>query len=121
MWSDQQLIKQILVTVYVAILVVVAFYGFHRYMLVYLYLKYRYRIYQPKGKFISLPRVTVQLPMFNEDVVAERIIRATCQLDYPLDKLQIQVLDDSTDHSAEIARKSVEEWAAKGYPIQYIH
>jgi cellulose synthase/poly-beta-1,6-N-acetylglucosamine synthase-like glycosyltransferase len=65
--------------------------------------------------------VTVQLPMFNEDTVAERIIRASCALDYPLDKLEIQVLDDSTDHSAEIARKACEDFAAKGYPIKYIH
>ena len=51
-------------------------YGFHRYVLVYLYLKHRKDVYQPKGKFIALPRITVQLPMYNEDVVAERIIKA---------------------------------------------
>src|SRR6202020_2354463 len=99
----------------------VALYGFHRYVLVYLYLKHRDNIYQPKGKFIALPRITIQLPMYNEDVVAERIIRATCQIDYPLDRLEIQVLDDSTDHSADIARIACEQWAAKGYPIKYIH
>ena len=76
-------------------------------MLVYLYLKHRNNAYvPPEGKFEQLPRVTVQLPMFNEDVVAERIIRATCQIDYPLDRLEIQVLDDSTDHSADIARRA---------------
>ena len=120
-WDQVDLIQNTLTAIYVAILLVVAVYGFHRYMLVYLYVKYRNDIYQPKGTFGSLPRVTVQLPMFNEDQVAERIIRATCQIDYPLDKLEIQVLDDSTDHSADIARKSVEEWAAKGYPIKYVH
>ena len=56
--------------------------------------------------------------MYNEDMVAERVIDTTCQIDYPLDKLEIQVLDDSTDHSAEIARRACEEWAAKGYPDQ---
>jgi cellulose synthase/poly-beta-1,6-N-acetylglucosamine synthase-like glycosyltransferase len=59
--------------------------------------------------------------MFNEDTVAERIIKHSCLIDYPLDKLEIQVLDDSTDHSADIAKKAVDEWAAKGYPIKYIH
>jgi len=59
--------------------------------------------------------------MFNEDTVAARVIRATCQIDYPLDKLEIQVLDDSTDHSADIAKSSCEEFAAKGIPIHYIH
>ena len=121
MWEQPGLIQHTLTTVYVAILVAVAIYGFHRYILVYLYLKYRNQIYQPTGRFEALPRVTVQLPMYNEDVVAERIIRATCQIDYPLDRLEIQVLDDSTDHSADIARKACEQWAAKGYPIHYIH
>src|SRR5687768_7885673 len=111
----------LLVISYMTVLGAVALYGFHRYVLVYLYLKHRHDGYQAKGKFDILPRVTVQLPMYNEDIVAERIIRATCHIDYPLDKLEIQVLDDSTDESADIARKACEEWAAKGYPIKYIH
>jgi cellulose synthase/poly-beta-1,6-N-acetylglucosamine synthase-like glycosyltransferase len=108
---------------YVGVLVAVAFYGLHRYVLVYLYVKHRHKAYVPKATYAEadLPRVTIQLPMFNEDAVAERIIRATCQIDYPLDKLEIQVLDDSTDHSAEIARRACEEWAAKGYPIKFVH
>jgi cellulose synthase/poly-beta-1,6-N-acetylglucosamine synthase-like glycosyltransferase len=105
----------------VVILALVAFYGFHRYVLVYLYLKHRHDGYLPKEKFAELPRVTVQLPMYNEDLVAERIIRASCAIDYPLDKFEIQVLDDSTDHSADIARKACEDFAAKGFPIRYLH
>jgi len=119
--DEPTFIQTLLMTVYIGLLLVIAFYGLHRYVLVYLYIKYRNKAYQPKGKFEDLPRVTIQLPMFNEDVVAERIIRATCQIDYPLDKLEIQVLDDSTDHSADIARAACEQWAAKGYPIKYIH
>lgn len=118
-WAE--LVRYSLIGVYVTVLAFVAMYGFHRYVLVYLYLKHRHHAYQPKGKFISLPRITVQLPMFNEEQVAERVIRHTCQLDYPLDKLEIQVLDDSTDESADIARRACEEWAAKGYSIKYIH
>lgn len=100
---------------------VVAIYGFHRYALLYLYLKYKHDGYLPKGRYASLPKVTVQLPMYNEDSVAERIIRSSCLIDYPLDLLEIQVLDDSTDHSADIARRTCQEMAAKGYPIRYIH
>ena len=111
----------LLVACYIGILCAIAFYGLHRYILVYLYCKHRNNIYEPKGKWPELPRVTVQLPMFNEDSVAERVIKATCQLDYPLDRLEIQVLDDSTDHSADIARQACEEWAAKGYPIKFVH
>ncbi len=113
--------QYILVGLYLFTLVAVAFYGFHRYVLVYLYVKHRHNGYQPKGKFPELPRITVQLPMYNEDIVAERIIRASCEIDYPLDRFEIQVLDDSTDHSGEIARLACEEWAAKGFPIKYIH
>src|SRR5437763_1794631 len=81
--------------IYISILCAVAFYGFHRYILVYLYVKHKKDGYEPKSRFNDLPRVTVQLPMFNEAEVAERVIKAACQIDYPLDKLEIHVLDDS--------------------------
>ena len=110
-----------LVCLYVAILLAVAAYGLHRYALLYLYLKHRNNAFTPKSRFSDLPHVTVQLPMFNEDIVARRVIQAACELDYPLDKLEIQVLDDSTDHSAEIARQACEDFRAKGYPVVYIH
>ncbi len=119
MW--EHLFKIAFVTVYVIILFTVAFYGFHRYILVYLYIKHKNNSYKPKAHWTDLPRVTVQLPMYNEDIVAERIIKATCQIDYPLDKLDIQVLDDSTDQSADIAQAAVDEMVAKGFPVTYIH
>ena len=118
---SEHLFKYAFISVYLFILITVALYGSHRYVLVYLYMKHRKNTYQPKKHFEELPRVTVQLPMYNEDMVAERIINATCAIDYPLDRLEIQVLDDSTDYSADIARESCEVWAAKGYPIKYIH
>jgi cellulose synthase/poly-beta-1,6-N-acetylglucosamine synthase-like glycosyltransferase len=117
----EHLLGYIAVTAYVTVLCAVAIYGFHRYVLLYLYLKHKKDIYQPLGTFNELPRITIQLPMYNEESVAERIIRATCQIDYPLDRLEIQVLDDSTDHSADIARLACDQWAAKGFPIKYIH
>ena len=75
MWTE--IVKYGLVAIYVSVLALVALYGFHRYVLVYLYIKHRDHIYQPKGKFATLPRITVQLPMYNEDQVAERVIRHT--------------------------------------------
>src|SRR5438045_3824782 len=119
MW--EHLWRNSLVVSYLGVLVAVAVYGCHRYVLVYLYLKHRHNGYQPKGTFTDLPRITVQLPMYNEGIVAERIIKATCLIDYPHDKLEIQVLDDSTDESAGIAQKACEEWAKKGYPIGFLH
>jgi cellulose synthase/poly-beta-1,6-N-acetylglucosamine synthase-like glycosyltransferase len=114
-------LDELLVLLYIAVLTLVAVYGVHRYVLVYLYLKYKHDGYLPKSRFDVLPKITVQLPMYNEDTVAERIIRSSCEIDYPRDRLEIQVLDDSTDHSAEIARKTCEEMAAKGINISYIH
>lgn len=115
------ILKDAILAVYIAILIAVAVYGAHRYLLVYLYVKHKKDGYVPEEKFIALPRITVQLPMYNEDIVAERVIKAACLLDYPLDRLEIQVLDDSTDESADIAQRAVNEWAQKGYPIKYLH
>lgn len=69
----------------------------------------------------TCPKVTVQLPMFNEMYVADRIIEAAAAFDYPKDKLQIQVLDDSTDETKDLIAKKVAELAAKGIYIQHIH
>src|SRR5438445_12191070 len=117
MWDPSIL----LVVAYVSVLLVIAGYGFHRYVLLYLYLKHKHNTYQIKGQFIQLPKITVQLPMYNEGAVAERIIKATCAIDYPRDKFEIQVLDDSTDESADMARVACEAWAAKGFNIKFVH
>src|SRR5258706_2295599 len=111
----------LLVIAYVSVLLLIASYGFHRYVLLYLYIKHKHNTYQIRGQYIQLPRITVQLPVYNEGAVVERIIKATCQIDYPRDRFEIQVLDDSTDASADMARKACEEWAAKGFNIRFMH
>src|SRR5260370_14598224 len=88
---------------YLAILVILAVYGFHRYHLVYLYLKHKNKIAKPKAILEVKSRVTVQLPVYNELYVVERLIEASCNIRYPRDLLEIQVLDDSTDGTAEVA------------------
>jgi cellulose synthase/poly-beta-1,6-N-acetylglucosamine synthase-like glycosyltransferase len=113
--------KTTFVVVYIGILLSIAVYGLHRYILVCLYIKHRNNHYKPKSEYKTLPRVTVQLPMYNEDVVAERIIKASCLIDYPRERLEIQVLDDSTDGSAQIAQEAVREMAEKGHNIHYLH
>ncbi|MHA1599609.1 MAG: glycosyltransferase, partial [Alphaproteobacteria bacterium] len=102
-------------------LVLVSLYGFHRYVLVYLYLRHRGQPPKPAGRFDELPFVTIQLPMYNEREVAERIIEKTCQMNYPAEKLQIQVLDDSTDDTCRIARQAVAAATARGLDVEYIH
>ena len=69
----------------------------------------------------TTPKVTIQLPMYNELYVAERIIETISNFDYPSDKLQIQVLDDSTDETKDVIAKKVAEVAARGINIQHIH
>ena len=107
---------------YFAVMLVLALYGIHRYQLCWLYFKHRksYSPIPPK-QFDELPRVTIQLPIFNEQFVIDRLVEAVCALDYPKDKLEIQVLDDSTDETTEVASNIVERYAALGHPIVYIH
>jgi len=107
---------------YFIVLILLASYGAHRYVLVYLYYKNKKnRTTEPAGHFPDLPRVTVQLPIFNEQFVVERLLDAICRLNYPLDKLDIQVLDDSTDETVAVARGLVNHYAARGFPITYYH
>ena len=110
-----------MIGIYMLTLAILALYGFHRGQLVYLYWKHRRRAPRPPARFRDLPLVTVQLPMFNERYVAERLIESVADLDYPKDRLEIQVLDDSTDDTQRIARAKVEELVERGYEAVYIH
>jgi cellulose synthase/poly-beta-1,6-N-acetylglucosamine synthase-like glycosyltransferase len=67
------------------------------------------------------PRVTVQLPMYNERWVAERLIRSVAAIDYPSDRMQIQVLDDSTDETRDLVAGVVAELRATGLDIEHVH
>ena len=107
---------------YFVVLILLASYGMHRYVLVYLYYKHKKnRTTEPKELFANLPRVTVQLPIFNEQYVVDRLLDAVCKLKYPREKLDLQVLDDSTDETVNVARDLVERYAALGHPISYHH
>ncbi len=68
----------------------------------------------------SWPHVTVQLPVYNEMYVAERLIDAACGFDYPHDRLEIQVLDDSTDETVDIVRAAVESWRSRGIDVRHL-
>jgi cellulose synthase/poly-beta-1,6-N-acetylglucosamine synthase-like glycosyltransferase len=109
------------VVAYALLLVVLSVYGSHRYAMAYLYYRHKYRLPTPKGRFAKLPRVTVQLPIFNEMYVTERLIDAVARIEYPRDLLDIQVLDDSTDETQAIARACVERHRAAGLDVSYVH
>jgi cellulose synthase/poly-beta-1,6-N-acetylglucosamine synthase-like glycosyltransferase len=106
---------------YFFVMAILASYGIHRYALVYNFYKNRNRVAGPPPEISTWPRVTVQLPIYNERYVIERLIETVAQFDYPRDLLDIQVLDDSTDETQEVARNCVERYQALGLPISYLH
>ena len=106
---------------YFFVLIVLAIYGWHRYYLVYLYMRHKDKEPRSGPPLDPLPVVTIQLPLYNEMYVADRLIDAVCRLDYPRELLEIQVLDDSIDETRSIAALAVRRWAAQGIDIKYYH
>ncbi len=100
---------------YFAVVLGLAIYGLHRYFILYLYFKNRHRHPAVPDRFAELPAVTIQLPIFNEIYVIERLLEAVARIDYPKDRLEIQVLDDSTDDTRELARQKVNELQREGF------
>ncbi|HET9699036.1 MAG TPA: cellulose synthase family protein [Terriglobales bacterium] len=107
---------------YFIVLIALAFYGMHRYQLVWMYYRNRKnKVTNPVSHFDELPTVTIQLPIFNEQFVIDRLVDAVCKMNYPREKLEIQVLDDSTDETTEVAKNVCDRYAAMGYPVTFIH
>ena len=108
---------------YFLVLIVLAAYGLHRYKLVYDYFKNRRNVPPslPPLDQQKLPKVTIQLPIYNEQYVIERLLETVSRMDYPHDRLEIQVLDDSTDETQRVAADVVERYRALGVPIRYHH
>jgi cellulose synthase/poly-beta-1,6-N-acetylglucosamine synthase-like glycosyltransferase len=107
---------------YFGVLMVLSFYGLHRYAMIRGYMKHRKSFTgEPPSRFETLPRVTVQLPIYNERYVVERLLEEASKMDYPRELLQIQVLDDSTDETHPFTRDLVEYYREQGLPIEYIH
>src|SRR5262245_51070834 len=106
---------------YFFVLIVLAIYGWHRYYLVYLYMRNRDKEPKAPRPLAPLPAVTIQLPLYNEMYVADRLIEAVCAVEYPRELLEIQVLDDSIDETRSIAELAVRRFAADGIDIKYFH
>ncbi len=113
----------IFILLYFLVLLLLAVYGVHRYLMVYLYYKYkdRARPVKPEPLDQAPPAVTIQLPLYNEQYVVERLIDAVCRIEYPRDSLEIQVLDDSTDETRALAARRVEHYRESGFDIHYLH
>ncbi len=107
---------------YFTVLVILSIYGVHRYDVIRTYFKHRKNATtEPPKRFGQLPPVTIQLPLYNERYVVERLIEEVVKMEYPKHLLQIQVLDDSTDDTAPFAEALVERYKNMGYPIEYLH
>ncbi|MEM7048701.1 MAG: cellulose synthase family protein [Acidobacteriota bacterium] len=110
-----------LLGMYYGILGILAIFGIHRMVLVVLYWRSRKRVAVEPAPPEEWPLVTVQLPLYNEMYVARRLIDAVCEIDYPRERLEIQVLDDSTDETRQIVADAVARQADLGVPIRHLH
>ena len=96
-------------------------FGLHRLWILCLYWRHGGRSTSPAGRFDALPIVTVQLPIYNEYYVASRLLRAVASLDYPRNRLEIQVLDDSTDETRELLAEGVRALRSEGFDATHVH
>ncbi len=110
----------LLFSFYGFVLLLLVFFGLHKYFLLYLFWKYKDKPILPAAEMDELPKVTIQLPVFNEKYVIERLIKAVCAIDYPKDLLEIQVLDDSTDETRYVAQKLIRQYEGLGFDVQYV-
>lgn len=106
---------------YIIVLIGLAGYGSHRLTIIFLYLKYSRKRPEPLKNFSELPLVTIQLPVFNEMHVVDRLLDSVSKIDYPQDKIQIQLLDDSTDDTVSICKKGIERMRSLGFDAEHIH
>ncbi|NOY24416.1 MAG: glycosyltransferase [Oligoflexia bacterium] len=109
-----------IVTAYLGVIAVLSAYGLHRLYIARLYRRWRDHPPSPRD-LAQLPHVTVQLPIFNERNVVERLVDAACRLDWPAQRLEVQVLDDSLDATTDLARALASKWRARGIDITVIH
>ena len=107
--------------IYLIALAYITIFCLLQFHLLFLYNKQKKKQASPTKDLSAFPQVTIQLPIFNEMYVVERLIDNIVKMEYPKEKLEIQILDDSTDETLEISRKKVEEYQQKGFDIQLLH
>ena len=117
---ENVVLTDIVMYLYFFSLLILFAFGAHGFVMVYHYMKQR-GLQSTQPLLMNTPVVTVQLPLFNELYVANRLIDAVCALEYPKDKLEVQVLDDSTDETIDLVEKATAHYRALGYDIKHIH
>lgn len=113
--------QYLLLTVYYAFLAIVIAVMTYRAFLMLRYYRCAREDEEPSARFDGEPVVTIQLPLYNERFVVERLLETVCAMDWPRDKLEVQVLDDSTDDTVEITARKVEELRDRGFDVRHIH
>ncbi len=111
---------EIVLIAYFISLSILFIFGCHGFIMLYYHRKYGKSNPVPRTGIKEDPLVTIQLPLFNELYVVERLINSVCEIDYPKDKMEIQVLDDSTDETINIVAAAVEQKKRQGFDIQHI-
>jgi cellulose synthase/poly-beta-1,6-N-acetylglucosamine synthase-like glycosyltransferase len=111
--------EQFILIAYIVCLSILTIFASHGFVMVYHYLKHKNET-EPNLTLDEFPMVTIQLPMYNELYVVRRLIESSCAIEYPKDKLEIQVLDDSTDETVDLVERIVKEMKAKGHNIHHI-
>jgi cellulose synthase/poly-beta-1,6-N-acetylglucosamine synthase-like glycosyltransferase len=117
----ENILESSILVVYFISLAILFVFGSHGYLMVYLYKKFRAHAGKTPLPLRDFPTVTIQLPVFNEVYVVERLIRVVCAIDYPRALMEIQVLDDSTDETTRLAQYWVEHYQKQGYAIKLLH
>mgnify|MGYP002402598930 FL=1 len=107
--------EEIILFTYIGSLMILFTFGSHGFIMIYYYLKHRHKRDDFSQQLEDYPVVTLQLPIYNEMYVIERLIKTVCEMDYPIDKLEIQVLDDSTDETVEIVDNILKEYKLQGF------
>ena len=110
----------LIISLYGLTLLIICLFSLGQFNLTWHYLKAKKFVEEENESLDSYPIVTIQLPVYNEKYVVERLIEAVCNMNYPKDKLEIQVLDDSTDETLEIIEKKVDQYASSGIDIKHV-
>ncbi|HET6272339.1 MAG TPA: cellulose synthase family protein [Bacteroidota bacterium] len=105
---------------YIAALSILFIFGLHGFIMIYYHFKFRLKKNVPPDALQEYPVVTIQLPIYNELYVVNRLIEASCGIIYPKEKLEIQILDDSTDQTVTVVAACVETYRKQGYDIKHI-
>jgi len=113
-------VRSVVLTLYFGVLALLTIYGAHRWYLLWLFRRHRGDAPQPPARFDGFPRLTVQVPLYNERYVARRVIEAVAAIDWPAERLDVQILDDSSDETSAIAADAVACALRRGVDIAHI-